>query len=202
MRVNARTQADTRLRLLDAAAEAFAERGYHGARIDSVSERAGVAKGTVYNYFPSKEVVLETLVAEACQLAAAAAHATPTEASTQVQLEAFVAENLRWARRRRPLAVLFARELLAGDAQIKRLIRRAAAPCVMQLATILRTGMDRGEVRSGAPPDTLAFTFICLTNMLLLQTWDAHANWPRAAELPQAAATLFLQGIGSAPAQR
>jgi hypothetical protein len=112
-----------------------------------------------------------------------------------------VAENLRWARRRRPLAVLFARELLAGDAQIKRLIRCAAAPCVMQLAKILQTGMDRGEVRSVAAPDTLAFTFICLTNMLLLQIWDAHANWPRSADL-QAAATLFLQGVGSAPAQR
>jgi AcrR family transcriptional regulator len=166
-----------------------------------VSERAGVAKGTVYNYFPSKEAVLETLVAEACQLAAAAAHATPRHAPTRVQLEAFVAENLRWARRRRPLAVLFARELLAGDAQIKRLIRRAAAPCVMELAAIIQTGMDRGEVRADATPATLAFTFICLTNMLLLQIWDTHADWPRAAELPHAAASLFLQGVGGAPAQ-
>jgi TetR/AcrR family transcriptional regulator len=201
MRVNAQTRTDTRHRLLDAAADSFAEHGYHGTRIDSVSERAGVAKGTVYNYFPSKEAVLETLVAEACQLAAAAAHATPRDAPTRVQLEAFVAENLRWARRRRPLAVLFARELLAGDAQIKRLIRRAAAPCVMELAAIIQTGMDRGEVRADATPATLAFTFICLTNMLLLQIWDTHADWPRAAELPHAAASLFLQGVGGAPAQ-
>src|SRR5690242_17533685 len=47
MRVNAQTQSDTRQRLLDAAAEAFAERGYHETRIDAVSEAAGVAKGTI-----------------------------------------------------------------------------------------------------------------------------------------------------------
>ncbi len=201
MRVNAQTRRDTRQSLLDAAAEAFAERGYHDTRIDSVSEAAGVGKGTIYNYFPSKEAVLETLVAEACQLAAAAAHATPHDAPIQTQLEAFVAENLRWARRRRPLALLFARELLAGDAQIKRLIRRAAAPCVMEVGAILQAGIDRGEIRTGVAADTLAFTFICLTNMLLLQIWDTRAGWPRAAELPQAAATLFLQGVGGPPPQ-
>ena len=202
MRVNAQTQSDTRQRLLDAAADAFARRGYHDTRIDAVSEAAGVAKGTIYNYFPSKEVVLQTLVAEACQLAGAAAHATPPDASTQTQLEAFVAENLRWARRRRALALLFARELLAGDEQMKRLIRRAAAPCITQVGAIIQAGINRGEIRSGAAPETLAFTFICLTNMLLLQIWDMRADWPRAADLPQTAATLFLQGVGaSRPSQ-
>ena len=81
MRVNEETQTDTRRRLLEAAADTFAERGYHGTRIDSVSQRAGVAKGTIYNYFPSKGAVLETLVAEACLLAAEAALATPEDAS-------------------------------------------------------------------------------------------------------------------------
>lgn len=201
MRVNRETQAHTRRILLDAAAEAFSERGYHGTRIDSVSQRAGVAKGTIYNYFPSKEAVLETLVAEACQLAADAALATPDNASTRAQLEAFVEANLRWARRRRPLAILFARELLAGDAQIKRLIRRAAAPCVMKLAAILQDGVERGEVRAEVGPEELAMTFISLANMLLLQSWDTRGAWPSAGDFPGAVAALFLEGIGVAVRQ-
>ena len=196
MRVNAKTRADTRQRLLDAAADTFAERGYHGTRIDSVSQRAGVAKGTIYNYFPSKEAVLETLVAEACLLAADAALATPDDAPTQARLEAFVAANLRWARRRQSLAVLFARELLAGDAEIKRLIRRAAAPCLQKLAGIFQDGIDRGEVRSDAAPQALAFTFISLANMLLLQGLDPGGAWPRVREFPASVTTLFLQGVG------
>lgn len=204
MRVNKETQAHTRRSLLDAAAETFSEGGYHGTRIDSVSERAGVAKGTIYNYFPSKEAVLETLVAEACQLAADAAMATPDDASTRERLEAFVEANLRWARRRRPLAILFARELLAGDAQIKRLIRRAAAPCVRKLAGILQEGVQRGELRAEVEPEELAITFISLANMLLLQSWDTQGAWPSAGNFPSAVTSVFLDGIGAAarPAAR
>jgi len=45
----------------------FAERGYHGATMQAVAERAGVSKGSVYDYFDSKDELLlgaaETLVA-------------------------------------------------------------------------------------------------------------------------------------------
>jgi AcrR family transcriptional regulator len=41
--------------MLHAALAVFAERGYHGATMQSVAERAGVSKGAIYEYFPSKE---------------------------------------------------------------------------------------------------------------------------------------------------
>lgn len=40
--------------ILDAALEEFAARGYAGARVAAVAARAGIAKGLVYHYFPSK----------------------------------------------------------------------------------------------------------------------------------------------------
>jgi AcrR family transcriptional regulator len=197
MRVNADTRARTRRALLDAGARAFAERGYHQTPIDSVSELAGVAKGTIYNYFSSKQELLHALVEEACQLAADAAGAIPNTAPTRARLEAFVDANLTWARERQPLALLFARELLAGDAETKALIRRAAAPCVEKLAAILRDGIERGEIDPYAQPEALALTFIALTNMLLLQSWEVQLEWPPAAQLPAAAAGLFLHGVAT-----
>jgi AcrR family transcriptional regulator len=47
-------QSRRREEILDAAAGLFAERGYPNTDVDSVAEKLGVGKGTVYRYFPSK----------------------------------------------------------------------------------------------------------------------------------------------------
>lgn len=54
----------TRRRLLDAAEEVFAENGYHDASITRIVERAGVAQGTFYIYFRSKQEIFEQLVGD------------------------------------------------------------------------------------------------------------------------------------------
>jgi AcrR family transcriptional regulator len=55
----------TRQRLLEAAAVEFAHKGFAEANINHISQAAGFSKGTVYNYFPSKQSLMLALVAEA-----------------------------------------------------------------------------------------------------------------------------------------
>ncbi|MFT3866633.1 MAG: TetR/AcrR family transcriptional regulator [Solirubrobacterales bacterium] len=55
---------DARQELLSAAAEVFAERGFHDAAIDAVAERAGYSKGSVYWHFKGKEDLFFSLVEE------------------------------------------------------------------------------------------------------------------------------------------
>ncbi len=50
--------------ILAAALSEFYEHGFAAARLDSIAERAGVAKGTIYLYFSSKEVLFEAAVRE------------------------------------------------------------------------------------------------------------------------------------------
>src|SRR5436190_181541 len=50
--------------LLDAALELFVEKGFSATRSEEVAVRAGVAKGTLYLYFPSKEDLLKAVVRE------------------------------------------------------------------------------------------------------------------------------------------
>jgi AcrR family transcriptional regulator len=52
---------DGRSRILKAALAEFSERGYHASTIDSIAERAGIAKGTVYRYFKTKESLFTAL---------------------------------------------------------------------------------------------------------------------------------------------
>lgn len=48
--------------LLDAALELFVEKGFSATRSDEVAERAGVSKGTLYIYYPSKEELLKAVI--------------------------------------------------------------------------------------------------------------------------------------------
>ncbi len=53
--------------ILEAARDEFAERGYGGARMTAVAERAGIAKGLIYHYFPSKESLFRATVRSCTQ---------------------------------------------------------------------------------------------------------------------------------------
>src|SRR4249920_4155342 len=48
--------------LLDAALELFVEKGFAATRSDEVAVRAGVSKGTLYLYYPSKEELLKAVI--------------------------------------------------------------------------------------------------------------------------------------------
>lgn len=50
--------------IIEAALALFVEKGFAGTRLDEVARRAGVAKGTVYLYFESKEVLFKSVVKE------------------------------------------------------------------------------------------------------------------------------------------
>lgn len=47
--------------ILDAALHLFVERGFHGTSVPSVADRAGVAAGTIYHYFASKDALVNAL---------------------------------------------------------------------------------------------------------------------------------------------
>lgn len=52
----------------EAALELFAQRGYHNTSISQISKAAGISKGLLYNYFASKEALLEAIIWEAVDL--------------------------------------------------------------------------------------------------------------------------------------
>ena len=50
--------------LLDAALMLFVEKGFAATRAEEVAQRAGVSKGTLYLYYPSKEELLKAVISE------------------------------------------------------------------------------------------------------------------------------------------
>lgn len=51
-----------------AALKLFAHRGYHSTSISQIAKEAGISKGLLYNYFESKEALLEDLITEAVEV--------------------------------------------------------------------------------------------------------------------------------------
>src|SRR3954447_13717388 len=163
-RLTAAAHAANRAAVLEAGAQAVAESGLARARIDDISLAAGLAKGTVYNHFASKQALFRAILSEACQLAEASAERVPADASAADRLAAFVAGNVEWATARPALSMVFARELLAGDPATQAFVLEAAWHCVEVVASILA-----GEVRGDLPPERLAIAFMRHASLLLSQ---------------------------------
>lgn len=88
VRRRARCTAEVRRRaILDAAIAVFLERGFAGATVDAVVERAGGSKATVYAMFGNKEGLLAVLVAEGVESLA--------ESLDTAHVDAPIAESLR-----------------------------------------------------------------------------------------------------------
>lgn len=77
----------TRGRLLEAAEQVFVAHGYHDASIVKITEAAGVAQGTFYLYFESKQQIFDELVEDlnsrVRQAMAQASHAGTTRAEAE-----------------------------------------------------------------------------------------------------------------------
>lgn len=101
-----------RTQILDIARELFVTRGYHYTSTDDILARAGIAKGTLYHHFASKEEILRALVLRTCDdLAARAEAAAHTPGSA---IERFV----------RTIGAL----RITGDEEGERLVNTLHAP--------------------------------------------------------------------------
>lgn len=101
---------DKRERLLHAAAAVFAERDFHQVQVSDVAERAGVGKGTVYLYFPTKDHLHRVaLQASLEHLAGEVERAAESDAPAAAVLREIVVEILRFFWRRAHLLTLVQR---------------------------------------------------------------------------------------------
>jgi AcrR family transcriptional regulator len=137
-------------KLLEAAAQEFGERGYHDAAITGITSRAGVALGTFYTYFQSKEELFRALVrdmsdAVRAHVAEAVAGAPDRLAAERIGLAAFIA----FVRRHPELyRIIEESQFVAADAY-----RRHYLTFVEGYGRNLAAARKRGEISNG--PDEL-----------------------------------------------
>jgi AcrR family transcriptional regulator len=150
-------KAAVRERIATSARELIARGGYGDAQISSVAERAGVATGTVYRYFPSKADLFAEVFREASQRevdAMAAAAAASPDSTAPERIAAGVETFARRALRGRRLAWALLAEPVDPAVEAERLEFRRAYRDV--IAAVLAEGIEAGELPPQDPGTTAA----------------------------------------------
>lgn len=138
----------TRERLLRAAQELIEEGGYGPASVVAIADRAGVAAGTLYRHFSSKEELFVEVFRSVCdrevRAMQAAAEAMPAEASHVDRLVTVLSTFARRALRRPRLAWALLAEPVDPLVDAERLAYRARYSELT--AQALRAGIAAGEL--------------------------------------------------------
>lgn len=143
--------------IMDAAMRVFAGKGFAAARIDDIAREAGVAKGTVYVYFESKDAVFEAVVREKVMARIAevgdfaARFEGPTDALLETVLERIYADIVGSDLRH------IMRLLIAEGPRFPHLVafyeREALSLGIAVMRDVIRRGIERGEFREALAAD-------------------------------------------------
>lgn len=155
--------------LVEAALESFLEYGFEGTKLDEVAKRAGVAKGTIYLYFETKEQLFRAVVRHAIENNVGSLHKSIAEFDGP--FDALISMVLKGAAQSvsssRTPAV--ARLVLREAERVPDLARiwfdEVAAPMLNALREAIAKAELRGEVQTGDPT---AHLFSIIGPMLLL----------------------------------
>jgi len=199
---------EKRDRILDAALKVFASRGFSQATMQEIAVEADIGKGTLYEYFRSKEDIIQcTWTAFMKQMS--------------VQLENILARSMSGREKLRHVLAAFLAVIQGEGSGVLRIIFSFWAEAMRDtshanamflemnryyriyrqaMAEVLKQGIREGEFRFDLDPQTTASTLIGMLDGLLAQ-WildpDALDYAHMGSEIPD----LVLRGIGSSPGE-
>lgn len=169
--------------LLDAALALFVEKGFASARAEEVAQRAGVSKGTLYLYFPSKEELLKAVIAQnlGTRISAGAELAAAHSGSASELLSVILVDW--WTQLyESPAAGVF--KLVVTEVRnfpeiAGFYLREVVEPAHELLGTVLRRGIAAGEFRD-VPIDHAVHSLVLPLIMICLHRHSLGAcpvNW-------------------------
>jgi AcrR family transcriptional regulator len=160
--------------ILEAALATFAEQGFAAARLDDVAARAGVAKGTLYLYFASKEALFEALIRAAVSPLleqvgrVAAAPGLPPAQALETFFALFEAQVLGTDRK------LLLRLIISEGARFPKLAEIHYREVVTKGLALMRSLAERaakdGSFATSAPA---RFPQLIIAPLLVTVVWDA-----------------------------
>ncbi len=205
------TADQTRERLLRAAADVFAERGYDGTRVADIAAAAGVSNGALYAHFDSKvDLLLAALRAHGRRVLADLLAADPGRPVTELLLQA--GRSLPWRCDARGYLVVEALMAARRDSDVAGPMRDYTAERADWLAGLIEAGQAAGEVDPALSAAAVAHFCLLLALGSSLLPADLHpvddeewaallarvvtaVAWPAADRDPDQSAALHDESV-------
>lgn len=191
----------TRRDILDAAARAFARRGFHGTTMEVVAKEAGYSVGSLYTYFKGKQELYVSLhEAVNGEVEAALDQAVPASLSYRQRFELRLIRVFEVMEAKRELLAMYVSQRTSPDwdlgSEMGEVHSRMHAQAVERWSTLLREGVDLGEVRLAAPPRDVA-PFILATVSATIMNWARTNPAGSLTDYASVVASFIFDGIGT-----
>lgn len=185
--------------IIEAAIRVFARKGYYNSRVSDIARAAGIAAGTIYLYFDTKQEILITLFREKmAAFVAAAWRAVAEERDAIAKVRRLVYLHFEILERQPELAEVVQVELRQGQKFFRGPATQEIAGYFGLIASILEEGVATGLFR-GDLPVKLAAKMLFGTMDQMATSWVLGKRGYRLVDAAPAVADLFLQGIAVKP---
>lgn len=184
--------------ILEAAEAVFTEKGYHEASIDEIAVRVGVAKGTLYQHFASKEELVFALFESQIEMIQQVVEqAAASDLSARAKLEAILLHIYQGFMRKRTQLMLtlyesmeLRREVLKQRVRIREHMDRLKE----SIRTILEEGKAAGEFEMSIATGVMLTTFFSLLSPRGYE-WLVEHEGLTPQELVAQVGHTYFQGI-------
>jgi TetR/AcrR family transcriptional regulator, fatty acid metabolism regulator protein len=181
--------------ILRAAIEVFARRGYFGAQVADIARAAGVAAGTVYLYFKSKDDILVSIFDRTMNEAREEGRAALQGIADPVdRLRRIAHLHLDRLGRDRNLAVVFQVELRQSTKFMERFSTSALRDYLGIIRDTIAKGQESGAFRKGISPTLAAKTFFGALDEMATN-WILSSRRYALAGDAEAIVDLFVNGM-------
>jgi TetR/AcrR family transcriptional regulator, fatty acid metabolism regulator protein len=191
--------------ILQVAEEVLMEKGYHETSMDEIAARVGVAKGTVYLHFPSKEDLVVAIFARDMQqflraVETAIEGAAASELTARAKLEAvlrFMYSGL-FSKRTRLLSTMYNNTDLRHFFQEKGTCMRAMwEHLATRISALLEEGKATGEFDASIPTNVMLSAFFSLLSPRSYERLLAGEAHMSPDELVMYLARIYFKGIAA-----
>ncbi len=194
---------EKRIRILDAALKVFATRGFYNAKVSEVAKEAGVADGTIYLYFESKDALLIALFEDRMQrlIARANDEIARTEGTVLDKIRQAIALHLSLVLDDPDLAEFITVELRQSGKFVKEYDNPKFTEYLRIFRDLVLAGQEQGLIRRTVDARLVVRAIFGALDELLLTLSLTHRN--RSVDLNATVdglCDIFFDGIRARPA--